>query len=145
MRVNQRGWTPIESDDRWGQDGYYDHVAPKCDALAKWWSGLHHEDEQEAFARQRAYEDGNYDNFYDEPNARYYDGGALDPEYIRDKTAFDIMIIEHERNTAAKVELRLAQMDFCEERLQQLGARMKRPYEHWNEDEALMAYMERER
>ena len=33
-------------------------------------------------------------------------------------------------------------MEVIEELLSQLGARMMRPYEHWNEDEKYMEYME---
>jgi hypothetical protein len=38
-----------------------------------------------------------------------------------------------------------AEIEVLEEELARLGARLARPYEHWNEDEKLMEYMERDR
>jgi hypothetical protein len=38
-----------------------------------------------------------------------------------------------------------AEKDEIESRLHSYGARMMRPYEHWNEDERYMEYMERDR
>jgi hypothetical protein len=37
------------------------------------------------------------------------------------------------------------EIEIVERMLAEIGARMMRPYEHWNEDERLMEYMERER
>lgn len=42
----------------------------------------------------------------------------------------------------AKERESLVRMDVIEELLGELGARMMRPYEHWNEDERYMEYME---
>lgn len=39
----------------------------------------------------------------------------------------------------------VAELHEIESRLSQYGARMMRPYEHWNEDEKYMEYMERDR
>jgi hypothetical protein len=42
-------------------------------------------------------------------------------------------------------EQREAQRGVIERHLHELGARMMRPYEHWNEDERYMQYMECDR
>jgi Leu/Phe-tRNA-protein transferase len=49
---------------------------------------------------------------------------------------------EAQRMRAQRAE---AELNALYRRLEELGGRMMRPYEHWNEDEAYMAYMERDR
>lgn len=145
MRVNQRGWTPIEDDPRWEEDGYYDQVKARADALAEWWSNLHHESEQGVWARQRAYEDGDYDG-PEMPRRSWFDVGPEgDAEYQKEVDQIDteIALFDHQRKV--KDELQRAQMEFCETQLYELGARMMHPYEHHNEDERYMEYMERDR
>lgn len=41
-----------------------------------------------------------------------------------------------------KVSSAILKKEVVEELLSELGARMARPYEHWNEDERYMEYME---
>ncbi len=45
---------------------------------------------------------------------------------------------------AAETKLLWDQIEFFEEKLHDLGARLRRPYEHHNEDEKLMAFLEGE-
>lgn len=124
-RVNNRGWTPTESDPRWNDEDYYDSIKPTLDGLAQLWSALHHEDEQEGFREQ-----SNYEN-----TLRDYD---YDPEDEYTFKAYEAM--KHTKN-----ELRRVQLEHIESELETHGARMMRPYEHHNEDEAYYAYMERDR
>jgi|GEM_PF-6425307 len=49
-----------------------------------------------------------------------------------------------DRELAALAEYEL-DIELIEEKLTLIGARMMRPYEHWNEDEQFMAYQERDR
>jgi hypothetical protein len=51
-------------------------------------------------------------------------------------------IARAEREREAEWQL---EFELIEDRLDRMGARMMRLYEHWNEDEQLMEYMERER
>ena len=44
-----------------------------------------------------------------------------------------------------KQEERRLEIELIEDKLGKIGARMMRPYEHWNEDERYMEYSERER
>lgn len=85
---------------------------------------LRTEREQRSFRRQAAMEAGESDEpeFDDEEQQKAYE--------LREETARTL-----ERNEEAMLE----------RQLEQLGARMKRPYEDWNEDEKLMEYLERER
>lgn len=51
------------------------------------------------------------------------------------------------RYRAHRVELSAAEeveIEIVEGMLEKLGARMMRPYEHWNEDERIMQYLEGE-
>ncbi len=139
-----RTWAPIESDARWEDEGYYDSVSARCDGLAKWWSQLCTEAEHQQFSRQWAAEEGGYDGD-DYPRASWFDLGEEDPEYIAEVAAIEEAQAEQTRRRREAEEMQRAQFEFIEASLQDLGARMARPYEHWNEDEALMAYMERDR
>lgn len=145
MRVNQRGWIPNEDNPVWQNEGYYDQVKTRCDALAEWWSTLHHEAEQDVWSRQRAYEDGGYDG-PEYPRRRDFPSGPEgDAEYQTEEAQVDSEIAFFDNRRKVKDELQRAQMEFCEQQLYELGARMMRAYEHWNEDEKYMEYMERER
>lgn len=52
---------------------------------------------------------------------------------------------EYEAHKVVARRLEDAQIQAIEERLSELEARMARPYEHWNEDERLTEYLERDR
>lgn len=145
MRVNQRGWTPIESDPRWEDEGYFDQIKARADGLALWWSQLHHEAEQDVWARQRDYEDGGYDGPEYPRRSWFPPGPEGDAEYQAEEAQVDAEIAFFDDQRKAKDEMQRLQMEFCEAQLFELGARMMRPYEHWNEDERYMEYMERDR
>lgn len=122
--INERGWTPLnEDDDIWTED-HYDKIKPFADALAHEWSRIHHESEQRGFQRQAAYEDGYQDYEYgdDDEDAEVFNY-ADSQRRLRD-------------------ELERVQMEHIEKELYKLDVRMMRPYEHWNEDEHLISYME---
>jgi hypothetical protein len=91
-------------------------------ALAQKWSYLKTQEEEEGFRRQAAIEDG------DEP---YFDTEEEMKEW-------------ESRRKAARAERDL-EIELVEDKLERLGARLMRPYEHWNEDEQAMAWAERDR
>jgi hypothetical protein len=95
-----------------------------CDLLASKWSVLHNAAEQRGFNRQAAIEDG--------------DVFEMDWETEEEMRAF-------KARERLEDELEAAQLAFIEDKLASVGARMMRPYEHWNEDEAYMQYQERDR
>lgn len=118
-----RDWTPIESDDKWQDENYYDEVKDQCDLLAKEWSRIATEMEDVDFRNRFDEEEGYVDyDFEDEAEQKYH---------------------QAVRRLARK--LKQAQLDTIEAELDTLGARLMRPYEHWNEDEAYMEYQERDR
>lgn len=92
------------------------------EALARQWSEINYEIEQESFARQSR------DDYDEEP---YFDSEEEQQQF------------EHAQRVRSN-ERRL-HIEWIEERLHSLGARMSRPYEHWNEEERYMEYMERDR
>ena len=51
----------------------------------------------------------------------------------------------YQQDKADQKKAAFGQLDAIEELMEVRGARFTRPYEHWNEDEQLMEYMERDR
>lgn len=139
-----RGWAPIESDPRWQSEGYYEEVKAKADGLALWWSQLHDQGERDQWRREADAEDGRYDG-EDYPRASWYDQGEQDPDYIAEVEAIEAAAKAFEDARRARDEMARSQAEYIEAELAALGARMMRPYEHWNEDEAYVAYQERDR
>ncbi len=117
--MNQRGWTTIDEDM---DEDTYEKVKPIADALAHEWSRLHHEEEQERFHRAWEREEGMHDYDVEPEEALYME------------TMERLKRERHNRDVLA-----------IEEEMERLGVRMMRAYEHWNEDEAYMEYMERDR
>lgn len=114
-----RNWTWINEDAERSEEKI-ERVTPLLDQLAHQWSTLHDLEEQRGFRRRAEVEDGSAD--YDfEDEADEYRGREM--ERLR--------FAQHETQVSA-----------IEEALERHGARIMRPYEHWNEDERLMEYME---
>lgn len=61
-------------------------------------------------------------------------------------SGIDHAAIAEEQNRQRQHEAnRQVRVDIIETMLEKYGARMMRPYEHWNEDERYMQYMESDR
>ena len=112
------GWTWINDEAERDEDAS-ERLAPILDDLAAQHSQITAAEEQRGWQRQAEIEDG------DEP---YFD---TDEEYEEYKTA--------QRRHSDLQQLRL---EGIEVQLAHFGARMMRPYEHWNEDEQYMQYQE---
>jgi hypothetical protein len=109
-----RSWTLIdESTEISDSDESY------LNELMAEWSHIQTEIEHEGFARQAAYEDGDGPDF------------DTDEEYEEYK--------QTQRNRSQRKQ---AKLDIIEGLLASHGARVMRPYEHWNEDERYMEYQE---
>lgn len=119
-----RGWTWINDAEGISEEEM-EKREPLLNDLAAAWSALHDQAEQQQWRRQ-AIRDGedDYDEYEPEDEADAY--RVREMEALRD------------RQHAVQVEV-------IEERMAELGARMMRPYEHWNEDERYMQYMECDR
>lgn len=117
-----RGWTWIDENAE-RSDEEYERLSVVNDELARQWSALYDEEEQRRFRRQADAEDGFNDyDFEDEEDER------------RHRAQERIATARHDAQLAA-----------IEGMLEENGARMMRPYEHWNEDERYMQYMECDR
>jgi hypothetical protein len=116
-----RGWTFLDNIDISEEE--IEKRTPLLDALAKQWSNLHDGEERRRFAREADLEDGYDDREYDEENeeAERY----LDVHLAR-----------------LRADQHYAEIRAIENLMAEQGARMMRPYEHWNEDEAYIQYME---
>lgn len=128
-----RGWTwinedaPDESEEAEAKrDAAIDRISAECDDLARRWSAIQTEIENEGFARRSGYDDDRDD---------YDPCEDLDPA--------ELAKIESRKKIAD--ELRQHEVESIERMLAERGARIMRPYEHWNEDERWMEYSERDR
>jgi hypothetical protein len=134
-------------------------------ALARRWSALHDEIEREQWARQSDLEDGRrYDPEPDYCSVCNGEGeigivvppGEIPGHFRRPEWLVGIdcpaancedgrdltPIIEYEKRERARTADRALELELIEDKLAALGARMMRPYEHWNEDERLVEYLE---
>jgi len=121
-----RGWvwldenaapSPEESEE-------LDERVEELNALAERWSALAAEIEQRGFKRQLESDD-------DLPQG---------PDF---ESEMDSDIYEYQKELRERLDI--ARLADIEDKLHQRGARMMRPYEHHNEDERYMEYMERDR
>lgn len=112
-----RDWTLMHPDDESFEEDY-DARARKCDVLAEIWNEASRHLASRADAWLHEQEDRDWEE-EDLETARTW-------KHLHD-------------------DANIATMAWAEEGLAELGARMMRPYEHWNEDEAYMRYMEEPR
>lgn len=126
-----RGFAWVNEDIEHSEADY-----ARASALAKKWSELTNAEEQRMFRRMAEYEDGSgRDEEACEDCAACEAGDYGQCEYI----------LEMARKTAELQAERDLEIELIEDKLDAIGARMMRPYEHWNEDERYMEYAERER
>lgn len=117
------GWAWLEDEDI--SDDEMDRRRPLIENVANQLAALRQKRERDGWALQSRIEDGHYDG----PDE--FDS----PEEAHRSSLNQKLAAARER----------AEEEALEQELHDLGARMCRPYEHWNEDEAYMAYAERER
>ena len=111
-----RGWIWIDEEVE-----HEEHLVPRLNALAAEWSAITNEEESRRFRIQADIEDGNDYDFDEEES------------YTR---------ADWEREQREHFETVQARLEVIETLLERYGARMMRPYEHWNEDERYMEYQE---
>jgi len=126
--INYRGWTELDDSS---ERTLTPAERARADALARRWSEILARQEQEAFVLQSRYDDYDYDP-----------GPCCDA--AENDEACDCDAIANAKEQLAD-DIRENEIEFIHNELEKLGARMMRPYEHWNEDEQLMAYLERDR
>lgn len=134
----------------------------RVEALGRKWSRLHHAREQEQFKRQfdedegRCWEPdecgscegrGSHGLEFQSRRREYHEvdcpnqlHGIVCSECGGD--GYDRSYEKREKECRISEDL---EIEVVEGMLEKLGARMMRPYEHWNEDERYMEYMERDR
>lgn len=121
------GWTWIDEDDASVTEEEIDKRTPTLDMLAERITAMRDQAERQQWARQARYEDGD-----------------CGPEY---DTAEEADAAEHQAAERRRIDCAImeAQENVILEEMHRLGARMMRPYEHWNEDERYMQYQESDR
>jgi|ERR1035437_6750738 hypothetical protein len=111
-------WIWIDEDNT-QSDEQIERITPLLNELAAQWSQITSAEEQRGFARQDAIENG--------------DG----PDFDTDAELADYRVRESQRS-----DLQQLRLEGIELQLAHHGARIMRPYEHWNEDEQFMQYQE---
>jgi len=148
-----RNWTFFDNCNLYQTEEQIEEATPRLNALALEWSNIYLAREEENLRRQLAFEDG--DDRYDGTECSECDGDGYiyNTDNIEDKdddtstqkcevcngTGRDLRIIKERENERENRNLRL---EIIEEMLARLGARMMRAYEHHNEDERYVEYME---
>jgi hypothetical protein len=118
----ERGWTWIDEEVEHPRE---EALKPLLDRLAGEWSTLQTSIEQKGWARQAAMENP---------------GECDEPDFDTDEEAASYRQVQQVTR-----ELEGLRLTAIESQLEHFGARLRRPYEHWNEDEAIMEYAERDR
>jgi hypothetical protein len=121
--MNTRGWKWINEDSP--EPDNINVIQPLIVELVNQWSALYSAAEQRGWARQAAFENP---------------GECDEPDFDSDEEAE-----EFHKSQCEYLQRQDIKLELIETQLAHLGARMMRPYEHHNEDERLMEYMERER
>lgn len=145
VSTNRRGWEFLDSNETPDLDTPKGQaLKAHLDALMNSWSDIHHEMESEAWSIQSAREDPGYDAYeYDPRNCECDEGREDDPDELcsHDRAS----LTQYEEAERLRIASRALRQRLIESELASLGARPMRPYEHWNEDEAYMAWSERDR
>jgi hypothetical protein len=123
-----RGWTLV-NDTGEVEEGEREKLDAECDELARRWSALQSEIENEGFDRQARYEDG---------------ADSFDPYEDEDEATAKTLRAGDDMRRELKSRARQTELETIEAMLAERGGRMMRPYEHWNEDERYMAWAEGE-
>jgi hypothetical protein len=116
-----------------------DSDAARAIVIARKITNLHNEAEQRCF-RMMADVDSGYDyDPYEDCEcpaciAADESGCPACEARLEDQRQLDVVQAERDLD-----------LEMLEDKLRAIGARMMRPYEHWNEDEAYMQYMESDR
>ena len=132
----------------WSDDSI-EHSQEDCDmatVLAKRWSAIKTKQENRAFERQAMREDGEDPDYAGEgEECEACEGAGTDCPNPHCENGYDMEIINkqkaYRRQEIVEEDLDLSMI---EERLEKIGARIMRPYEHWNEEETFMAHAEGE-
>lgn len=133
-------WTWLDSafdglDDE-AYDAEMERREPIVEELAKMISDYRRDEEQTRFRFEAEYDEPGFHrpSVYE---IEFEDSG----DHAKAAAAEALYEIRKRADEAAKE----ARIQALEAQLHALGARMCRPYEHWNEDEKYMEYMERDR
>ena len=113
--------------------------------LAEEWNAVHSRIERQFFMRgEIGYEDGYEDELDSYLDEVAHQAICKDPSLTEERLAEIVGDAKREFRSSAEKrdEEQRLRLSVIEELLGDLGARMMRPYEHWNEDERLIQYLE---
>ena len=149
------GYTTIDPDT-----GLSEHDAARAAALANRITAIDGDDEREQWAREGDYDNPRYDTYEPDP-CDTCDGTGHDPHAVGPfhpdlrwpscpaahcEDGYDMRYVrDREKQDRERAAAREIELDWLHEQLTRLGARIMRPYEHWNEEERYMQYMESDR
>jgi hypothetical protein len=107
--------------------------AARAASLARKWSELKTRQEERQFKRQADIEDYGFTGPEPCEECERCIAGEFDQ---------CVGIVDFEKKRSAIHDDENMEIEIVERMLDEMGARMMRPYEHWNEDELMMEYME---
>jgi hypothetical protein len=128
-----RTWTVINEADPRIDEEYIERNRARADALAREWSEANDQIERDAFDRENDREAGRdlYD-LIDWPQRNDYESTE---EYDAACKAAKAQYEEAKHDRRVREEQLEVRKAFCEAQLKELGFRIERPYESWNEEE----------
>lgn len=142
----QRTWTWIDETHEPTED-MREAVTAECKALMVRWNQLEAQRATYSMGACSEYEDDHDAEAYTEEAQEMADEQGLTG---RDAAAFvehyvDEKLNERDAERGEQADRLLKQQELILRMLDTLGARLARPYEHWNEEEKLMQYLEEDR
>jgi hypothetical protein len=141
--MSSRGWTWISEPEE--EDLKVEVTRERIESLMSDWNRCQESLERISFRSQEEHEDM-CDSLEEEADEAAYDArvraeaaGKTEEEIEEIAEAARVKVLDRVHDRARKIH---AKQQLIEEILETLGARVMRPYEHWNEDEHYMEYME---
>ncbi|CAM6053506.1 unnamed protein product [Sphagnum tenellum] len=119
-------WTALNENTE-----FTEQERARLDALAKKWTAL-----------TKARENESYDRISRMEDQGRYPGDHLDPDDFDSEADYNKAVADWKASVAAREAEKDLELEIVEEKLSRAGVRMMRAYEHWNEDERYMEYME---
>lgn len=141
-----RTWTWLNEDNE-PPEHLREAIKAECSALMARWNNLQAQREMRSLPDCNEYEDDHDAELFAETAQEIADERGLQG---REAAAFVEHYVDEQLSLAdaakgAELERMAQQQDLIVSMLNALGARLARPYEHWNEEERMMQYLEEDR
>lgn len=142
----QRTWTWLNEDSE-PTEGMREATSAECAALMARWNKLEAQREMRSLHECNEYEDDEDAELFAVTAQEIADEQGLSDRDARDfvDRYVEEQLNERDAARAAEATRLVQQQALIVSMLNTLGARLARPYEHWNEEEKMMQYLEEDR